>query len=80
MIMMVFSHHFMSKLTELQLLLRFVDDYLFITTDVQEARTFLDVMNKGESPQPSATGASPTNLRLIKDTPNMAASLHARRP
>ncbi|CAE6410670.1 unnamed protein product [Rhizoctonia solani] len=29
------------------LLLRFVDDYLFITTDIQQARTFLNIMHQG---------------------------------
>ena len=29
-------------------MLRLIDDYLFVTTDVREARTFLDVMNEGE--------------------------------
>ncbi|CAE7135227.1 unnamed protein product [Rhizoctonia solani] len=29
------------------LLLRFVDDYLFITTDIQEARNFLNIMHQG---------------------------------
>ncbi|EUC61459.1 telomerase reverse transcriptase [Rhizoctonia solani AG-3 Rhs1AP] len=29
------------------LLLRFVDDYLFITTDIKQARTFLNIMHQG---------------------------------
>lgn len=32
---------------ELQVLLRLIDDYLFITTDITKARHFLNVMNKG---------------------------------
>jgi len=30
-----------------QLLLRYVDDYLFITTELEYAKGFLNMMNKG---------------------------------
>ena len=32
---------------EIQVLLRLIDDYLFVTTDITKARHFLNVMNKG---------------------------------
>jgi hypothetical protein len=36
-----------SRVTYRQLLLRLIDDYLFITTDQAKARKFLDIMIKG---------------------------------
>lgn len=36
-----------SRITYQQLLLRLIDDYLFITTDQIKAREFLDLMIKG---------------------------------
>lgn len=32
------------------MLLRLIDDYLFITTDLQDAREFLEIMDKGMEP------------------------------
>ena len=44
---------FANDLSKKNALLRLIDDYLFISTDVNDARRFLEVMNQGEDEQGS---------------------------
>jgi hypothetical protein len=58
-----------------QLLLRYVDDYLFVTTELEVAKRFLDMMNKGDV----LRGSMIRHLIFIQVTRNMDASSRRRR-
>ena len=65
-----------SRVIYRQLLLRLIDDYLFITTDQAKARKFLDLMIKGlETPLLSYFEASDR----LQDIPNLVVSSHQKK-
>lgn len=50
--------HTAPKSTIVQMLLRWIDDYLLVTTDKRKAQSFLHTMNKGETWSTQATSAN----------------------